>query len=61
MWHIHDRNAACKGLVESPEKRDHLEDLGVNGIKLKWIFFNRGGRGWTGLMWLSLETSGGLE
>jgi hypothetical protein len=36
-----------------------LENLGVNGIILKWIFRKWGGA-WTGLIWLRIGTAGGL-
>jgi hypothetical protein len=33
-------------LVGRPEGRNHLEDLGVDGIILKWIFKKCDGMGW---------------
>jgi len=44
-----------------PEGRNHLEDPGVDGsIILRWIFRKwDGGREWTGLIWLRVETGGG--
>jgi hypothetical protein len=35
---------------------DNLEDLGVDGMILKWIFKKRDGEAWTGLIWLRIET-----
>jgi hypothetical protein len=38
----------------------HLEDPGVGGIILKWIFRKWDGA-WTGLIWLRIVTGGGLS
>jgi hypothetical protein len=43
-------------------KEYRLQDLRVNGrVLLKWIVnkWRRGGRAWTGLMWLTVGTSCG--
>jgi len=41
--------------------RIHLEGIGVDGrIILKWIFKKWDGEAWTGLIWLKIETGGGL-
>jgi len=39
-------------------EREHLEDLGVVQIILKFIF-NKLDEGWTGLIWLRIGTGGG--
>jgi hypothetical protein len=41
-------------------KRDHLEDPGVDGKILKWVFKKWDGKAWTGLIWLKIRTDGGL-
>jgi hypothetical protein len=46
---------------ENQKERDHWEDLDLHGkIKLKWILEKQNGKVWTGLIWLRIETSGGL-
>jgi hypothetical protein len=52
-----DRRGPYMALVGRPEV--HLEDLGVDWIILKWDF-KWDGEEWTGLIWLSLGTCGGL-
>jgi len=39
--------------------RDHLEDLSVDGICLKWMFKKWGGEAGTGLLWIRIGTGGG--
>jgi hypothetical protein len=42
-------------------ERDDLENLGIDGkIILEQILKKMGGRVWTGLIWFSSGTSGGL-
>jgi hypothetical protein len=51
---------AYRVLVGELEKRDHLEDLGLDGrIILKWTFRKWDGV-WTELVWLMTGTSGWL-
>jgi hypothetical protein len=43
------------------KERYHFEDLGVYGrIVLKWIFKKWDEMAWTGLIWLSVRSGGGL-
>jgi hypothetical protein len=47
--------------VGKPERRNHLEDPGVDEtIILKWIFERLDGGTLTGLIWLRIGTGGGL-
>jgi hypothetical protein len=49
---------AYRILVGRPERRNHLEDPGIDGMLiLKWFFKKWA---WTGLIWLSVGTGGGL-
>jgi hypothetical protein len=58
MGHIRARKDVCAGFSE---KRLHLEDLGIDGnVILKYLKgLCWGRRGWTGLVWLRIGTSGG--
>jgi len=60
-----DRRGEYSGLVERPEGKNYLEDLGVDGrIISKWTTRNemRGmdwiGLDWTGLDWTGLDWTG---
>jgi hypothetical protein len=45
---------------ENLERRDYLEDLGVDGkMMLEQILRKQGGRVWTGCIWLRIGNSGG--
>jgi len=46
--------------VGKTEGQNHLEDLGIDGRILKWIFKKRDGAAWIGLIWLRLATGDGL-
>ena len=39
-------------------ERNHLEDLGIDGIILKWICKKWDGEAWTVLLWLRIGTGG---
>jgi hypothetical protein len=44
-----------------PKRRDHSEDLGVDGkIILEWMLGKLGAKMWTGFVWLRLGTICGL-
>jgi hypothetical protein len=54
------RNEYCNS-VRKPEGKRLQEDLGKGGrIILKRILKEEDGMIWTGMMWLSIRTSGGL-
>jgi hypothetical protein len=44
---------------EDLKRRDHLEDLVVDG-EIKWSLGIQGGKVWIGFNWLRIGTSGGL-
>ena len=44
---------------ENITERDHLEDPGVDGRIMRWIFRKCVGEAWTGLIWLRIGTGGG--
>ena len=45
--------------MERPDGKNHLEDLGIDGmIMLKCIFKKRNWEAWTGLIWLRIGTVG---
>jgi hypothetical protein len=48
-------------LVGNLRKRTHRDKVGVAGrIILKWVIREWFEKTWTGLIWLRIETSGGL-
>jgi len=48
---VGERRGAYRVLVGKPERKNHMEDLGVDGrIRLKWILKTlNGGEAWIGL------------
>jgi hypothetical protein len=55
-----ERNA-YRVLWESQRERDHWEDVDVGGrIISKWVLERQDEVVWTGLIWLRIETIGGL-
>ena len=61
MPRMGDNRVLYSVLVERPEVRGHLENLGAHGrILLKWMFKKWYGEAWTGLIWLMIETHGGF-
>jgi hypothetical protein len=56
-----DKWNAYRILLGSQKERDHQEDLDIGGrIILRLILEREDGVVWTGLIWLRLETGGGL-
>ena len=39
-------------------ERNHLEDPGIDGRILRWIFTKWDERAWTGMIWLRIGTGG---
>ena len=61
MTGVWENRNAYRVLVEKPEGGDSLEGLGMEGwIILKWIIQEKDARAWTELIWVRIETSGGL-
>jgi hypothetical protein len=58
---VGDRRGVYRILMGRPEGRNHLDDPDLDGmIILKLIFKKWNGEAWTGLIWLSTGTDGGL-
>jgi hypothetical protein len=52
--------SANRVLVEKPDGKNHLGDIGIDGrIILKLFLGKVDGGAWTGLIWLRMRTSGG--
>jgi hypothetical protein len=61
MWNVWGEKRGTTGLCwGNLRDRVHLEDLGIDGIMLKWIFKKMWDGGWTGLIWLRIATGNGL-
>jgi len=41
-------------------ERSHLEDLGIDGRILNWVFKKIGEGAWNGLIWLRKRRGGGI-
>jgi hypothetical protein len=57
-WSKHEGDEKYNILVGNMKERDHLRDLGVNRIILKW--FLQSVKLWAGFIWIRTGTSGGL-
>jgi len=57
---LYGGEGAYRVLVGKPEGQNHLEDLGVDRIILKWAFKKWDRDAWTRLIWLRIGTSGRL-
>jgi len=58
---IGNSRGVIRGLGVKPEKKNLLENLGVDGSKiLRWTFRKWDLRAWTGSMWLRIGTGGWL-
>jgi hypothetical protein len=61
MWHAWERGETCTGFWrESLKEKDHLEDQGVDGIKMDFRVIGWEGGVWNGLTWLRIGIVGGL-
>jgi hypothetical protein len=61
MWHVWETEMHIEFWFGNRRVRDHLKDIGVDGrIIFEWIFKKWDGEAWTGLIWLRIETGGGL-
>jgi hypothetical protein len=61
MWHVQETGVVDPGFGWGDlRERDHLKDLGVDGmIILKRFFKKWDGEAWTGLLWLRIGTGSG--
>jgi hypothetical protein len=56
---MHGRNLKyVQNFGRKPQRREHSEDLGVDGRILKWILGKQSEKVWTGFSWLRIRTSG---
>jgi len=47
--------------LENLKGKDHSKEASLDGrIILKWILRKYDGKGWTGCIWITVETSDGL-
>ena len=65
MWghvaHMGEKRTVFRDLVDKPEGKNHLDDLGMDGtITLQCILKKLYGKVWVEFIWLSTGTSDGL-